>query len=70
MRSTQKKSSNSVASAKRGSRKAVTKAARRASGKRVPSRMKRFVESTPARIVLGASALAFAFVVAKLKHLV
>jgi hypothetical protein len=32
--------------------------------------MKRFVESTPARIVLGASALAFAFVVAKLKHLV
>lgn len=40
----------------------------RASLKQAPGRVKRFLKSTPVRVVLGASALAL--VVAKLKHLV
>jgi hypothetical protein len=69
MRSNKKKSGSSalvVTKAKRIAKRAAT----RGNVKRVASRTKRFVESTPARIILGASAIAFAFVLAKLKHLV
>jgi hypothetical protein len=69
MRSIQKKSVSSPIATKKAKR-VVKKAATRASGKRAPTRTKRFVESTPARILMGASAIAFAFVVAKLKNLV
>jgi len=69
MRSNKKKSGSSalvVTKAKRIAKRAAT----RANVKRAPSRAKRFVESTPARILIGASAIAFAFVLAKLKNLV
>jgi len=69
MRSIEKKG-RSVASAKKAAKRVVTKAATRVGGKRAPRRAKRFVESTPARLLMGASAIAFAFVLAKLKHLV
>jgi hypothetical protein len=70
MRSTQKKAGSSANGVKKVAKRIVKKAAPRASAKRAPGRTKRFVDSTPARLLMGASAIAFAFVVAKLKHLV
>ena len=74
MRSNKKKSGSSALVVKKAATrvaKAATKTvATRAGAKRVASRTRRFVESTPARILMGASAIAFAFVIAKLKHIV
>jgi hypothetical protein len=68
MRSNKKKSGSSALVVKKAAKRVVKATATR--GKRVSSRMKRFVDSTPARVLMGASAIAFAFVIAKLKHFV